>query len=271
MNTTIKLTILTSFVSLCACSAGETTSSNGGAASSTTSETTTTTDTTSTTSTTMSETTTTTDTTTTTSTFCIGGPKPCEAPVADGYPDPLASFVDGADFVDFIHPIVPDELGQGAAAARLGPWNGNITIAKGWARVVPNLSFPARFAVWTEPQCGLPADPPGFHTVEVNPADVEIEPQPDGSSKMTWTLPDPVTVPEGGSAYVALMLTQGFDGIAAYVPTGPFAPRSLWYGLADNDCDGKTDAALGWAYLDYPSDPNVAPYHYDEAFGLILQ
>lgn len=263
MTHTIKLTILTSlFALLAACSSADTTSSDGGSAATTT---------TTTTSSTTTSSSNTTSSSSTSSTACVPGAKPCNKPVVDGYPDPLASFDASADNFDFIGPIPPHEVGHGAAAARLGPFNGDITIALVSARVSSFVSAPVRLAVWTEPQCGLPTDAPEIHATPKMLDELSPEAMPDGTLQITLTLDTPVTVPEGGSAYVAYMLDDAQNAIAVYPPTGDKAPRALWYGLVDNDCDKETDTNLGWAYLDSPTSPDVAPYHYDEAFFLTLQ
>lgn len=206
-------------------------------------------------------------TTTTGGAACvIPGPSPCGEQPA-GYPDPLASYNAAMLFIGALNPIPgTDEAGSGAGAVRLGPWDVDKDFA-GFSVILSNaLPDPVRFAVWSEPQCGLPADKPADHAQDVPLADVQ-QVDVDVMSKITITTP--IHVPAGESVYVALVTTEFSVALSTVEPTLGVAPRAMWFGVVDNDCDGEVDPNLGWAYLDTPTAPAVSPYHYDLAFTLI--
>ena len=116
-----------------------------------------------------------------------------------------------------------------------------------------------------EPLCGLPQDDPNDHAVSVPLADLLQEPF-GNAVKLTWTPAASFDVPAGTPAYAARILTNTADAVAVFEPVGSFAPRALWFGVVDDDCDGKPDPALGAAYLDSPTAPAVDTFHYDEGF-----
>ena len=195
----------------------------------------------------------------------IPGAYPCGEQPA-GYPDPLASYNADRPFVSVLNPIPgTDEIGNGAGAVRLGPWDVDKDFAGFSVVLTSTLPDPLRFAVWSEPQCGLPSDSPHAHEQEVALADVQ---QADVDAWTRATITTPIHVPAGESVYVAVVTTAFSVAPTTVEPTLDVAPRAMWFGIVDNDCDGEVDPSLGWAYLDTPTAPAVSPYHYDFAFTL---
>lgn len=184
-----------------------------------------------------------------------------------GYPDPLSSYNASLSVIGALNPIPgTDEVGNGAGAVRLGPWDVDRDFA-GFSVVLANAApDPLRFSVWSEPQCGLPVDKPGDHAQDVALADVQ-QADVDGGTQVTITTP--IHVPAGESVYAAVVTTAFTVAPTTMEPTLDVAPRAMWFGIVDNDCDGEVDPNLGWAYLDTPTAPAVSPYHYDLAFTLV--
>ncbi len=197
----------------------------------------------------------------------IPGAVPCGPEDPEAYPDPLVSFNAARPFVGYLNPIPgTDEIGNGAGAVRLGPWDVDKDFAGFSVVLAATLPDPLRFAVWSEPQCGLPADSPHDHAQDVALADVQQE-DVDGAVRATITTP--IHVPAGESLYLAIITSTFGTAPRTVEPTGDLAPRAAWWGVIDNNCDGTEDAGLGWAWLDAPTAPGVSPYHYDLAFALI--
>lgn len=201
----------------------------------------------------------------------IPGSVPC-ADVSippDAYPNELASFVDSNPIAGTIGPIPGTaEIGGAWGASRLGPWATDRDFS-GFSVLMYDgapLPDPFRIAAWTEPQCGLPSDDPKDHEQDVALADVAQDMTPDG---VRVTVTTPIHVAAGESPYLATALWAFSTQMLDVVPNGDAAPRALWFGVVDDDCDGVTDPALGWAYLDGPTAPSVLPYHYDLPFMLI--
>ena len=212
----------------------------------------------------------------TTSTAAGGtGGVPCVIPGAvecgpedpEAYPDPLASYNAARAFVGYLNPIPGTaEVGAGAGAVRLGPWPTDRDFAGLSVVLAATLPDPIVFAAWSEPQCGLPADSPHDHAQSVSLADVQQE-DVDGAVRATITTP--IHVPAGESFYLAIITTTFGTAPRSVEPTGDLAPRAMWWGVIDNDCNGEADTGLGWAWLDAPTAPGVSEYHYDLAFTLI--
>jgi hypothetical protein len=180
------------------------------------------------------------------------------------YPDDSMSYAPGAAFVGFINPAPETaEVGQGAAVVRLGPWGADRAVDAVSVIVGPVVADPVRLAIWTEPLCGLPQDDPNDHAVAVPLADLQQEPFGNGV-KLTWTVG--LDAPAGAPVFAARLMTNTADSIAVFEPVGQYAPRAMWWGVVDDDCDGFADDALGAAYLDTPTAPQVRPFHYDEGF-----
>lgn len=205
-------------------------------------------------------------TSTTTGPCVVLGAVECGPEDPTAYPDDSMSYAPGATLHTFLNPIPGTaEVGQGAAMARLGPWGADGSIVAVSVIVGPVIADPVKLALWTEPLCGLPQDDPNDHAVSVPLADLLQEPF-GNAVKLTWTPAASFDVPAGTPAYAARMMTNSADSVAIFSPVGETAPRALWWGIVDNDCDGKPDPALGAAYLDSPTAPAVDTFHYDEGF-----
>lgn len=217
-------------------------------------------------------------TTTTASTGGSGG-SPCDVPspyecgpVVAGYKDPFASYN------DIMFPIGPvsaltGRSPTGAAEAWLGPWATAQTFEAidVFVYVLPGLcDIPEtlKIAAWTEPLCGMPTDDPNLHAVEFPVGSVDVTPVTPEITRLRYVL-DPFEVEAGLPLYLAQILTEDDLCLATINPAGKSAPRALWYGLVDNNCDGIADDTLGHARLDSPTAPEVEPYPYDEAFAVI--
>lgn len=205
-------------------------------------------------------------TSTTTGPCVVLGAVECGPEDPTAYPDDAKSYAPGAALHTFLNPIPGTaEVGQGAAMARLGPWGADGSIVAVSVIVGPVIADPVKLALWTEPLCGLPQDDPNAHAVSVPLADLLQEPF-GNAVKLTWTPAASFDVPAGTPAYAARILTNAAESVAVFEPVGSFAPRALWFGVVDDDCDGEVDPALGAAYLDTPTAPQVEPFHYDVAF-----
>ena len=197
----------------------------------------------------------------------IPGASPCGPQDPTAYPDDLASFNAARPFGGYLNPIPGTaEVGAGAGAVRLGPWATDRDFAGFSVVLAATLPDPLRFAAWSEPQCGLPADSPHDHAQDVALSDVQQE-DIDGAVRVTITAP--IHVAKGESAYLAIITTTFGTALRTVEPTGDLAPRAVWWGVVDNDCDGAEDPDLEWAWLDAPTAPGVSEYHYDLAFTLI--
>jgi hypothetical protein len=227
--------------------------------------------------TTISVVTTTSDSTsTTTSTTTGAGGSTCEilgAAPCDGtqdldiYPDSLASYNASQPYGFFMGPILETpEVGEGAGVVRLGPFAEDRDFVGFTVEMGTTLPDPLRFAAWTEPQCGLPADSPHDHTQDVALADTNQE---DLVDSIRVGITTPIHVIAGQSAYLAVVTTTVSVSFHDVQPTGPMAPRAMWWGIVDNDCDGMVDPDLGYAYLDSPTAPGVFVYHRDLPFALV--
>lgn len=181
----------------------------------------------------------------------VPGPAPCGPVDPTGYPDPLLGY-DPTESPGSLLTGLPGEIPGGAGAVWLGPWSEDVTIT---GVVFEGFGSPA-FALWTEATCGLPSESPSAHLVTLADDDT--------------TLATPLLVPAGQSLYVARMLFSSGDAVRTYDNPGKGAPRAMWFGRVDNDCDGETDPQLGWAALDTPTDPSVAPFPVDLALGVTL-
>lgn len=188
---------------------------------------------------------------TSTPTCDVPGPVPCAPFDPLDYPDPLLGYDPSASPGSLLTGL-PGEIPGGAGAVWLGPWAEDVTVA---GVVFEGFGSPA-FALWTEATCGLPSESPSAHLVTLADDDT--------------TLTTPLLVPAGQSLYVARMLFSSGDAVRTYDNPGKGAPRALWFGRVDNNCDGATDTQLGWAYLDTPTDPSVAPFPVDIALGVTL-
>lgn len=196
----------------------------------------------------------------------VPGASPCGPQDPFGYPDPLASYDPANAFGGYLNPIPgTDEVGLGAGAARLGPWAGDRDFVAFSVVLAAALPDPLRFAAWSEPQCGLPSDLPHDHAQDAALADVQ---QQDADGAVRVTVAAQIHVPAGESLYLALVTTEALVGLRVVEPDGATAPRALWWGIVDGDCDGEIDPVLGWAYLDSPTAPGVGDYHYDLAFSV---
>lgn len=208
------------------------------------------------------------------STCEVPGPVQC-GPAIPGYPDPLLSYDPAALNFNALGPL-PEEVPTGAGAGWLGPFAQEVTATAVIVVVDTMPGFcmlpdPVRVAFWSEDHCGLPADDPNTHAFNTPLADVQQEPLAGTSAvKLTVPLPANITIPFGQSAYAAIIMATSTTCAASFEPQGDSGPRAIWFGRTDADCDGKTDAALGWAYLDQPTDPSVGAYPYDLGFGLVL-
>ena len=89
--------------------------------------------------------------------------------------------------------------------------------------------------------CGLPADSPHDHAQSVALADVQQE---DADGAVRATITTPIHVPAGESLYLAIITTTFGTAPRSVEPTGDLAPRAMWWGVVDNDCDGAADAGL---------------------------
>ena len=204
----------------------------------------------------------------------VPGPVQC-GPAIPGYPDPLLSYDPAALAFGPIGPL-PEETPSGAAAGWLGPFAQDQTVAAvvviaGTMPGFCELPDPVRVALWTEDHCGLPAEDPNTHAFDVPLANVAQE-SIDGANavKLVVPLAANLTIEAGRSAYVALILSEATACASSFEPQGDSGPRAIWFGRTDTNCDGATDAKLGWAYLDQPTDPSVGVYPYDLGFGLVL-
>lgn len=190
--------------------------------------------------------------------------------------DPFLSYDPGSSIFGYVTAIPETpEVGAAAAGALLGPWSTDQTFAGMtlvMRRIGASLPDPVTLAVWSEPLCGLPTDDPHTHEVDVPLADFTIEDLGAGFFRLTWMHDEPYTVPAGALVATSLTMTDLNVAIAAFTPPTPGkALFSVWYGIVDNDCDGEVDPDLGWALLAKPTVDGVAPYPYDEPFGLIAK
>lgn len=192
-----------------------------------------------------------------------GGAIPC-APTPNAEYPALASY-DGADSAGPVAPF-PDEVGDGAAAGRIGPIEATVTT---WYAVLfegPGCEIPdpVTFALWTEPLCGLPTLTPPWQTAPLSEF-TQDDSGAFGTIKLGHTIP-PVSI-GGDSAFVAIRFDSGTTCAVAFDYKGAGDPsRALWFGRVDKDGDGNTDAAHGWAELANPSDPSVGAYLFDLGF-----
>lgn len=204
----------------------------------------------------------------------VPGPHPCTGPIDPfAYPDDSLTYAPDAQYVTVFQPL-PGEFPKGAAAGALGPFAEERQViaveivAGGNGNVFCKLPDPIRYAVWTENHCGTPTIDPYTISQEVTLAEVEQQDINAEAVRLTIPLVDaPVTVPAGRSLYVALILTTKDTCIGAFKPLTNHVPRALWYGRSDLNCDGGTDANLGWSFLEYPTDSSVNPYILDLGFG----
>lgn len=213
-----------------------------------------------------------------------GGALPCKVPGPVGcgpknpflgYVDPFLAYNPEAAYVGMVTAI-PDtpEVGNAAAGALLGPWEGDQTVA-GMSVVVAKiggeLPDPVTVSVWTEAKCGLPTDDPHVHEFEVPLALFTIEDLGVDRARLTLMFDEPFTVISGQLVALSLSMVDLTVGIVAYTPPKEgIAYYSTWWGLVDNNCDGKVDPKLGWAHLDAPTAKGVLPWAYDEGFGLVV-
>lgn len=192
-----------------------------------------------------------------------GGATPC-APTPNEEYAALASF-DGADSAGPVAPF-PDEVGDGAAAGRIGPIDATVTT---WYAVLfegPSCEIPdpVTYALWTEPLCGLPTMTPPWQTAPLSEF-TQDDSGALGTLKLGHTIPA-VSIGDD-SAFVAIRFDVGTICAVAYDYKGVGDPsRALWFGRVDKDGDGNTDAAHGWAELANPSDPSVGAYLFDMGF-----
>lgn len=161
----------------------------------------------------------------------------------------------------------PGEYPGGAAAGRVDVSEGTVAaVLFGYAFGLPDL---IRVAVWQEPACGLPGAPAeALPWQDVAAADVTEDP----SGLLRLPLGTPITLdPAAGYTWVGTALT-GSDVTTGTLPTyaGEHEPRFAWYGLADADCDGVNDDALGWEDIRTPSASGVAAADADLAAGVEL-
>jgi len=199
-------------------------------------------------------------------------PKPCGPEDPFAYPDDSLTYAPDAQFVTVFQPL-PGEFPKGAAAGALGPFAEERQViaveivAGGNGNAFCKLPDPVRYAVWTEDHCGLPTAIPYNLSQEITLAEVEQQDINAEAVRLTIPLVDaPVTVPVGSTLYVALILTAKDTCAAVFEPINN-ATRALWYGRSDLNCDGETDANLGWAFLTAPTDPSVNPYNFNLGFG----
>lgn len=181
----------------------------------------------------------------------VPGPAPCGPVDPTGYPDPLLGYDPDEAALGMLHGF-PDEVPGGAAAVWLGPFADDMTVT---GLVFEGLGG-GDAALWTEALCGLPSKDPSAHVVAL---------AADGT-----TLAEPFAVTAGQVLVVARVLTTSGVAVRTYDHPGGNAFRAVWFGRVDNDCDGKTDAKLGWAALGSPTDPTVDPFPFDLALGVTL-
>lgn len=199
-------------------------------------------------------------------------PHPCGPVDPTAYPDDSLTYAPDALFVTGFQAL-PGESPKGAGAGMLGPFGEErqaIAISVVTSNFAPFcvLPDPVRYAVWTENHCGVPTIDPYAISQEVPLADVEQVTLNPEAVRLTIPLIDaPVTVPAGSALYVALILTEPTTCVGAFETVTDHSARSLWFGRSDLNCDGKTDADLGWAFLEEPTDPSVNSYVFDLGFG----
>ena len=202
----------------------------------------------------------------------IPGPVKCGPIDPTAYPDDAKSYDPAATVATYLNPYPGTaEVGQGAAMTRLGPWPTDRALKSVSVIVGLPISDPVPLAIWTEALCGLPSEDPNAHAVMVPLAELVQEPIGAGAVKLTWSPAPSFIVPAGAPLFIARVLPKASDSVAIFKPLSKSASRSLWWGIVDNDCDGVTDPDLGAAYLDTPTDPNVAPYHYDPGFEVTFK
>lgn len=178
---------------------------------------------------------------------------------------PALSSYDGAQSAGPIAPF-PDEVGDGAAAGRIGPISASVTT---WHAVLfegPGCEIPdpVTYALWTEPLCGLPTMTPPWVTAPLSEFTQE-DSGPFSTIKLGHTIPA-VSIGED-SAFVAIRFDVETTCAVVFDYAGVGDPsRALWLGRVDKDGDGNTDVAHGWAELANPSDPSVGAYPFDMGF-----
>ena len=201
----------------------------------------------------------------------VPGPVACgDAPA--GYPDAFAAYNDLALAVGPIHGY-PERVPTGAAEVWLGPWDTDQTFGAidVFLYTIPGqceIPTTLKLAAWTEPLCGMPTDDPNLHAVEFPIGDVDVTPVAANITRVRY-IPDEFEVAAGLPLYIAQILTTDAVCIAAIDRPGKIAPRALWWGVVDNDCDGQTDEELGHARLDAPTAPGVSSFPYDEAIRVL--
>lgn len=203
----------------------------------------------------------------------VPGPHPCTGPIDPfAYPDDSLSFAPDALYVTEFAPL-PGESPKGAAASLLGPFfeeRQSIAMEVVLAHTAYcKLPDPVRYAIWTENQCGVPTIDPYAISQEVPLGEVEQQDINAEAVRLTIPLVDqPITVPAGSALYVALILTEPTVCVGSFEAVSGVSSRALWFGRSDLNCDGKTDADLGWAWLREPTDSTVAIYGDDLGFGV---
>lgn len=211
-----------------------------------------------------------TETTTTTETGCVPGAEACvDTP---SYPDPLLAYDPAQNVVDAVWPA-GDETPHGAATGLLGPWPTNRTIVA-VSFVVEEVPSAITVSVQLETACGVPpqSHDPNTSTIFVDGSKIMSEPFGAlGSLLITVPLPFGLVVPAWTAVYASRILTEPSAHVDAIAPAGKSALRSYWWGEVDNDCDGKKDAALGWAALAHPTAPGITPYDYDLGIGVVAE
>lgn len=182
------------------------------------------------------------------------------------YPDALKAYDPEADLSVVFGPA-EGRWPNGAAAGRVDQNTGpvvavTVRLSTNFGGTVPEE---VKIAVWQEPVCGLPSQPPPFQTS----TDITITPGADYADVRAKLVSVVTLDPSKGFTWVAFGLTQA-DTFPLTTTTiaQSSEPRFAWFGLVDTECDGTNDDVLGWEDIRTPSATGVAAADADLVIGI---